>query len=153
MSTAATTGNKVLVITRVFDAPRELVFKMWTDPDHLKNWWGPKHHPATVLNMDVRQGGAWRNCLTSVETGDPLWHHGIFQEVIEPERLVFSFVWEEEGERGIENIVTITFEDVGGKTRMTLRQEPFISVGERDGHGEGWSSTFDRLEELLRSAS
>lgn len=151
MGTAA--KDKVLVITRVFDAPRELVFRMWTDPDHLKHWWGPTHHPATHLEMDVRKGGAWRNRLTSVDTGEHLWHHGIFQEVVEPERLVFSFVWEEEGERGVENTVTITFEDVGGKTRMTLRQEPFLSVEERDGHGGGWSSTFDRLEQQLRTAT
>jgi uncharacterized protein YndB with AHSA1/START domain len=150
---AKAAAKPVLTITRVFDAPRALVFRMWTDPNHLKNWWGPTHHPATHLGMDVRTGGAWRNCLSSTETGRQLWQHGIFHEVVEPERLVFSFTWEEEGERGVENLVTITFEDVGGKTRMTLRQEPFQSVAERDGHGEGWSSSFGRLEQYLGTMS
>jgi uncharacterized protein YndB with AHSA1/START domain len=143
--------ERELVITRVFDAPRELVFRMWTDPRHAMRWWGPKHHPAVHLEMDVRPGGVWRNCLRSVETGADLWHHGVFREVIAPERLVFTFVWEEEGERGMETLVTVTFADERGKTRMTLRQSPFQSIGERDGHGEGWGSTFDRLAEHLSS--
>jgi uncharacterized protein YndB with AHSA1/START domain len=99
--------------------------------------------------MDVRPGGRWRNCLRSVETGQDLWHNGTFHEVVAPERLVFTFVWEEDGERGLENLVTITFADEHGKTRMTLRQAPFQSTGERDGHGEGWNSSFDRLADHL----
>ena len=140
--------ERELVITRIYDAPRELVFRMWTDPRHAIRWWGPKHHPAVHLEMDVRPGGRWRNCLRSTATGD-LWHHGVFREVVSPERLVVTFVWEEEGERGLETLVTVTFADERGKTRMTMRQAPFQSVGERDGHGEGWNSTFDRLAEHL----
>lgn len=142
-----------LTITRVLDAPRELVWRAWTDPQQLMQWWGPKHHPAVHLAMDVRPGGVWRNCLRSVETGNDLWHHGTFREVVPMERLVFTFVWEEEGERGMENIVTITFADEGNKTRnktrLTLHQTPFQSLGERDGHGEGWGSSFERLGEAL----
>lgn len=146
----ASPGQKLeLTVTRVFDAPRALVWRAWTDPAQLMKWWGPTHHPATHLEMDVRPGGVWRNCLRSVETGNELWHHGVFREVVAPERLVFSFVWEEEGERGIENLVTVTFEETGGKTRLTLHQVPFVSVGERDGHGEGWSSSFGRLNDYL----
>lgn len=142
-------AERDLVVTRVFDAPRELVFRMWTDPRHARHWWGPKHHPAVHLEMDVRVGGKWRNCLRSTETGKDLWHNGVFREVVAPERLVFTFLWEEEGERGLETLVTITFADEHGKTRMTLRQSPFQSIGERDGHGEGWNSSFDRLAERL----
>ena len=138
-----------LVITRVFDAPRELVFKAWTDKQHAMMWWGPKHHPATQVDMDVRPGGRWRHCLKSVETGKDLWHRGSFLEVVPPERLVFTFAWEEAGKRGLETLVTVKFEELGGQTRMTLHQTPFQSLGERDGHGEGWSSAFDRLEEHL----
>jgi uncharacterized protein YndB with AHSA1/START domain len=137
-----------LRITRVFDAPRELVFKMWTDPEHAKHWWGPRHHPAVKMEMDPRPGGRWRHCLRSVETGD-LWHHGVFREVVPPERLVFTFAWEEEGERGLETVVTVTFTDQGGKTLMHFHHAPFESDGERDGHGEGWTSTFDRLDDYL----
>jgi uncharacterized protein YndB with AHSA1/START domain len=112
-------------------------------------WWGPKHHPATQVDMDVKPGGRWRHCLKSVETGKDLWHGGSFREVVPPERLVFTFAWEESGERGLETLVTVTFEDLDGKTRMTMHQTPFQSLGERDGHGEGWSSAFDRLDEHL----
>ena len=142
-------ADRTLTITRVFDAPRELVFKAWTDKQHAIMWWGPKHHPATQVDMDVRPGGRWRHCLKSVETGKDLWHRGSFREVVPPERLVFTFAWEELGERGLETLVTVTFEELGGKTRMTMHQTPFQSLGERDGHGEGWSSAFDRLEEHL----
>lgn len=148
----AAVAERELLITRVFDAPRDLVFKVWTDPRHLANWWGPRHHPATHLDMDVRPGGTWRNRLTSVETGADLWHHGVFREVVPPERLVFTFTWEEEGERGLETLVTVTFAEQGGKTRMTFRQAPFQSVAERDGHVEGWTSSFDRLDERLMFA-
>jgi uncharacterized protein YndB with AHSA1/START domain len=148
--------DRELVITRIFDAPRDLVFKAWTDPRHLLSWWGPKNFPATELAMDVRPGGAWRACLVSTETGQTLWHHGVFREVVAPERLVFSFQWEEEGERGLETVVTVSFAEQGGKTLMTFQQAPFQSVAERDGHRGGWSSCFDRFDEQLaesRSAS
>jgi len=142
-----------LTVTRVLNAPRDLVFKMWLDPKHVMQWWGPKHHPATRITWDARPGGQWRNCLRSVETGKELWHHGVFHEVVPPERLVFSFVWEEEGERGVENIVTITLADQGPRTLLTLHQAPFQSAGECDGHGEGWGSSFDRLSLFLETAS
>jgi uncharacterized protein YndB with AHSA1/START domain len=151
---AAESAQKLeLTITRVFDAPRALVWQAWTDSEQLMQWWGPEHHPATHLAMDVRPGGVWRNCLRSVETGNDLWHHGTFREVVPLERLVFTFTWEESGERGMENLVTITFADEGRKTRMTLHQTPFQSVAERDDHGEGWLSSFGRLETYLGEIS
>lgn len=81
-----------------------------------------------------------------------LTHRGVFRQIVEPSLLSFTFAWDEEGERGLETLVTLTFEDLGGRTRFTLRQAPFQSAGERDGHGEGWSSTLDRLQEALASA-
>jgi uncharacterized protein YndB with AHSA1/START domain len=72
--------------------------------------------------------------------------------VMPPSRLAFTFAWEEQGERGLETLVTITLADEGGRTRLTFRQTPFQSATERDGHGYGWGSTFDRLEEFLAGA-
>jgi uncharacterized protein YndB with AHSA1/START domain len=146
---AARPAEHELVIKRVFDAPRELVFKAWSDPEQIKRWWGPKNYPAAELSMDVRTGGRWRNRLRSTETGDDLWHGGVFREVVPPERLVFTFAWDEAGERGLETLVTVTFAEQNGKTLMTFRHEFFRSVEERDGHNGGWTSTFDRLEEFL----
>ena len=85
-----------------------------------------------------------------METGEPLWHSGEFREVVKPERLVFTFAWEESGERGLETLVTVIFTERSGKTEMTLHQVPFQSLGERDGHDDGWNSTFERLNEYLR---
>ena len=150
----ATTDTSTLVtpellITRVFNAPRELVFRAWTDPDHIRRWFGPRDHPATQMAMDVRPGGRWRGCLRSTETGNDLWLGGIYREIAPPERLVFTFAWEEEGERGLETLVTITFAEQGAKTLMTFRQTPFRSTGELDGHRGGWTSSFDRLGDHL----
>lgn len=144
--------DQELVLTRRFDAPRELVYAAFTDPAQLRRWWGPKDYPATHVEMDVHPGGRWRNCLTAAADGRELWQHGTFREVEPPSRLVFTFVWEEEGERGLETLVTITLADEGGGTRLTLRQTPFHSIAERDGHGGGWSSSFDRLDEILAGA-
>lgn len=138
-----------LVIDRVFDAPQDLVFKAWTDPHHAIQWWGPKAYPSSHMEMDARRGGVWRGCLKSVETGEELWLGGVFREVVFPGRLVFTFAWEEEGERGLETLVTVTFAEEGGRTRMLLRQAPFQSAAERDGHNEGWSGALDRLDEFL----
>jgi len=142
-------ATRELIITRVFDAPRSVVFKAWSDARHARNWWGPKDYPATLVEMDVRPGGAWRACLRSSETGKELWHRGVFREVVEPARIVFTFAWDEEGERGLETVVTVTFAEQDGKTLLTFRQAPFQSIEERDGHQGGWSSAFDRLDEQL----
>jgi uncharacterized protein YndB with AHSA1/START domain len=146
-------AERELVITRFFDAPRELVFKAWTDPRHAIKWWGPRDYPATHLEMDVRPGGAWRKHLTSTQTGKELRQRGVFREVVAPERLVFTYAWEEEGERGLETLVTVTLAEQGSKTLMTFRQVPFQSVAERDGHRGGWTSSFDRLDEHLDGGS
>jgi uncharacterized protein YndB with AHSA1/START domain len=141
--------DHTLTITRVFDAPRDLVWQAWTDPKHLMNWWGPRAHPAESIDADVRVGGVWRHCLRGVEDGAELWHHGVFREVEPPRRLVFTFQWEEEGERGIENVVTVTLAEHGNRTLMTMQQTPFQSSEERDGHQGGWGSAFDRLDDFI----
>lgn len=87
--------------------------------------------------------------MRSVETGELLWHGGVFSEVVERQRLVFTFAWEEPGERGIETLVSIMFAEQAGKTQMVLEQSPFQSAGEQEDHDEGWNSTFDRLHEYL----
>jgi uncharacterized protein YndB with AHSA1/START domain len=145
--------DRVLVITRVFDAPRALVFKAWTDAEHGKHWSGPRGFTATHIEGDLRPGGAWRLCLRRDETGEELWQGGVYREVVVPERLVFTFAWDgEDGRPGHETLVTVTFAERGGKTTMTFRQAVFRSVEERDGHQGGWTSAFDRLEEHVASA-
>ncbi|MBL8642371.1 MAG: SRPBCC domain-containing protein, partial [Rhodospirillaceae bacterium] len=105
---------KELVLTRVFNAPRERVFRAWTTPESARHWWGPVHHPAVSIAMDVKVGGKWNAALRSEETGKILTHHGVFLEIAPPERLSFTFVWDEEGERGLETVVSLFFENVNG---------------------------------------
>jgi len=93
-SAAASTAERELVITRVFDAPRLLVFKAWTEPEHLVRWWGPRGFTTPSCKMDVRPGGAFRFHMRSPE-GTDHWLRGAYREIVEPERLVFSWAWED----------------------------------------------------------
>lgn len=145
------TEGHELVITRVFDAPRELLFALWTDPAHVVRWMGPRGFTVTHLEQDPRPGGAWRLCLSQDDGSRHLWRGGINKEIVEPERLVFTFAWEDaDGRPGHETLVTVTFAEQDGKTKMTFRQAFFETVEQRDGHHKGWSSSFDRLEEYAR---
>ena len=142
------TAQHELVISRIFDAPRPLVFKAWSAAEHMVRWLGPKDYTSPHCTMDFRVGGAYRACIRAPE-GKEYWMRGIYREIMAPERIVFTFSWEEEGERGLENLVTITFAEQGNKTRMTFRQAFFESVSERDSHNGGWTSCFDRLAQFL----
>jgi uncharacterized protein YndB with AHSA1/START domain len=146
LDTVAAPADRELVITRVFDAPRELVWRVWTDPAHARAWMGPRGFTAVHQEQDGRPGGAWRLCLRPDGGGPDLWQGGVNREIVPPERLVFTFAWDApDGGRGPETLVTVTFAEKDGKTEMTFRQSPFTSVEERDGHRGGWNSAFDRL--------
>ena len=143
------TAQHELVITRTFDAPRALVFKAWTQPEHMVRWLGPGGYTAPSAKIDLKVGGAYRACICSPD-GVESCMRGTYREIVEPERLVFSFQWEnKEGEYGRENTVTITFVEQGDKTRMTFRQAFFETVTSRDEHNKGWSGSFDKMAEFL----
>jgi len=147
--TPAEVADRELAITRVFDAPRSLVFKVWTQPEHLVRWWGPRDFTTPSCKMDVRPGGAYRTCIRSPE-GKEYCMQGVYREVVEPERLVLTFAWEDEaGRPGHETLVTVTFADHGGKTKLTFRQDAIVSVADRHSHQEGWSECLDRLARYL----
>ena len=134
-----------LVIVRTFDAPRDLVWKAWTDRAHATQW-GPKGFTTPEREMDLRPGGAWHAVMISPE-GKEYRQHGVVREVVPRERLVFTFVWDETPDN--EMLVTVTFADRGEKTEMTFRQTGLESVESRDGHERGWNEAFDQLGELL----
>ena len=140
-------AERVLVIERVFDAPRERVWRAWADPAQARRWMGPHGFTATYLDGDLRPGGAWRACLRRDANGEELWQGGVYREVVEPERLVFTFAWDDaSGRPGPETLVTMLFAEHGsGKTRMTFRQGVFDTEPNRDGHREGWTECFERL--------
>ncbi|WP_225772421.1 SRPBCC domain-containing protein [Inquilinus sp. Marseille-Q2685] len=147
MTTASNDSPETeLVITRVFDAPRSLVFKAWTEPEHLARWLGPKDFGASAVRIDLRPGGAWSAVITSPE-GKSYGMAGVYREIAPPERLVFTFAWdEEEAER---MLIALTFRERDGRTEMTFRQTGFRSVESRDSHRDGWSECFDKLPAAL----
>lgn len=143
--------ERTLIITRTFEAPRDLVFAAWVDPDQAPRWWGPRGFTMVSNTMDVRVGGEWRRCLRSPD-GAEHRSRGIYREIAAPERLVFTFSWESGGAagHGPETVVTLTFTDLGNdRTELTLRQAAFATVAGRDEHRLGWSGSLDRLADHL----
>lgn len=153
-SNAATeTSDRELVITRVFDAPRSLVFKAWREPERQIQWMGPRGFTGKVLQSAKGPGDSYRYYMRDPQGGDH-WQQGVVRELIEPERLVFTYAWANAQGQPTrpETLVTLTFEDVGGKTKMTLRQGIFESVSACDDHRGGWNSSLDRLAEYVATA-
>ena len=151
-NTALESTKSEFLMTRIFDAPPSLVFRVWTEPQHLVHWYGPRGFTLPSCKLDLRPGGAWRSCMLSPE-GREYWVRGVFLEIVEPKRLVFTYAHEnEDGAPGHETLVTVTFAEQGGKTKLTLRQAVFESVKERDSHRGGWNSSLDRLVEYLAKA-
>ena len=151
--TAATPAaqDRVLLFTRVFNAPRGRVFRAWTDPRQLVQWFAPEGFSVTFLEMDVRPGGAWRKCMRSPE-GVDYWRRGNYLEVVEPERLVFTYISDDpQSDPEHETIVTMIFEDLGAKTLMTFRQQEFESVAARNSHQFGWTSCMARFAAFLEA--
>jgi uncharacterized protein YndB with AHSA1/START domain len=148
-SAAGDSIERTLVIERVFDAPRTQVFNAWTDPERLMQWWGPHGFTMRVSKMDLRSGGSWRFCMRSAD-GIEEWQQGVYREIIEPVRLVFTYAFEDmTGKPGHETLVTVTFADHGGKTKLTVHHAAFETVAVRDDHVRGWSEALDHLAGLV----
>lgn len=139
-----------LLIERVFDAPRDLVWRVWTKPEHLMRWWGPKDFTVVAYDMDFRPGGDYRSCIRDPDGGDH-WMAGAYREITPQERIVMTFRWED-GAFDVNNIVTVSFFDTpDGRTRFTFHQSPFVTVEARDSHVGGWSGLLDKLAAYLKA--
>jgi uncharacterized protein YndB with AHSA1/START domain len=112
-------SDREVVLTRVIDAPRELVFDAFTDPKHVDHWWGPNGYKTTTIAMDVRPGGMWRSVMQGPD-GTDYDDRKVYEEVVRPERLVYWHGSDVDDDPGCFH-VTVTFEDVGGNTRLTMR--------------------------------
>ncbi len=151
-SNAATeSAERTLIITRIFDAPLDLVWKAWADPDHMTRWMGPEGFTGDVVRMDTNVGGSYRFHMRGPDGVDH-WAQGVYREIVERARLVYTWAWADANgtPAGPETLITLTFAArPGGKTELTLRQEGFETVSARDGHRGGWTSAFDKLARYL----
>jgi uncharacterized protein YndB with AHSA1/START domain len=137
-----------LTITRVFDAPRERIWREWTEPESFADWFGgPQSEvPLSSVAMDVRPGGAWRLTMFAEPGRREIRWKGEYREVVEPERLVFTV----SDEPNVYELVTVVFTDLGdGRTEMLLEQRGVMAAEEYKRAGEGWSSFFDRIAERV----
>lgn len=153
-SAVSNASQRGLTITRLFDAPREVVFAAWTDAKQAAQWWGPQGFTTISCEMDVRVGGAYLACMRSPE-GTRHCRRGTYREIVPPARLVFTYAWEDtDGNPGHETLVTVTFADAGGgKTRLTLHQARFETESARDAHRAGWSSCLERFADYAAGLS
>lgn len=151
----ADTSDREIVMTRTFDAPRDLVFKVWTDPAHVVNWWGPDGFTNTNLEMDLRPGGQWRFIMHAPD-GLDFPNKIVFNEIVEPERLVYTHSNDGEGPVQVTFQVMITFEKLGNKTKLTMRSifesAEILERLKRDfGAAEGAVQHLARLDKYLSS--
>ena len=150
--TVTTPSDTEIVSTRVFDAPRELVFEAHSSCEHVRNWWGPRRYEISECEMDFRPGGAWRIVHRGAD-GDIPAFKGEFREIVRPERIVWTFEWE--GVPGHVSVQTVEFEEQDGKTVITSTAV-FDSKEDRDGMlqsgmEEGAVETYERLDEYLET--
>jgi uncharacterized protein YndB with AHSA1/START domain len=143
------TAERELHIRRTFNAPRELVFRAWTEPQLLAQWSCPRGFTFSENRGELRVGGAFSARMRS-PAGTEHRLSGVYREIVPPERLVFTHYWvDEQGKPGPETVVTVTLAERDGRTEMRFHQALFVSVEARDGHEQGWTSCFERLAELL----
>ena len=164
---ATTTTSPDFVISRVFDAPRDLLWKCFTDPERMKQWWGPKGFTVIASNMDLRVGGSYHYGMKA-PNGSAMWGKFVYREIVPPEKLVFTnFFSDENGgvtrhpghdKWPLQMLSTFTFEEQpGGKTKFTVRWQTLDATSEEqntfdtmhDSMTQGWSGTMESLEAYL----
>ena len=149
------TKDREIIQTRLLDAPRELVFEAFTNPEHIVRWWGPNGFTTTIKEMNVKPGGVWRFIMHGPD-GIDYPNKVVYHEVVKPERLVYAHGWDVENKSAPFEAfeVTVTFEEEGNKTRLTMHTvlasvEIFKKVVEQYGAIEGGKQTLNRLEAYL----
>jgi uncharacterized protein YndB with AHSA1/START domain len=164
MKTDTKTSQQVLVINRIFNAPVELVWRSWTNPDHFMRWWGPKNFTCPFCEIDFHVGSTYLACMRSPEGGN-YWSTGVYREIIPMRRIIYTDCFADEkgnivpasyygmpGENWpVELLVRVTFEDLEGKTRINLRHSGIPSGEMAKLAEQGWNESFDKLAECLRA--
>jgi uncharacterized protein YndB with AHSA1/START domain len=155
----ATQTENTLVLTKTFDAPRELVFEMFKNPDHLAKWWGPQDWPATIERFDFAPGGEWLYCMTGPD-GTKAWGKATFQEIDEPNTLTYIDAFSDENGTIDESLpqgqVSFSFGETDGKTTLTMTGTYKSAEDAKRlvelGMVEGMTDTWNQLERLLQEA-
>ena len=148
---AITERERVLVIDRLFNAPREVVFEAWTRAEHVVRWWGPNDFTLPFCEMDFRVGGSYKYCMRS-PGGEEHWVWGTYQEIDPPAKLVFTWDRKDlEGNPRSNSVVTLTFTEYEGKTKFTLHQGIFEFADDCAEHYGGWSECLNRLAEFVEN--
>jgi uncharacterized protein YndB with AHSA1/START domain len=147
------TSTREIVTTRLLDAPRELVWKVWTEQEHIEKWWGPNGFTTTTEEMDVRVGGHWQHTMHGPD-GVDYPHAKLYQEIKKPERLVYFHGGSKGAPAEVEFTSEVTFEDVDGKTLLTMRMvfssaEELARVQKKYHAIEGAKQNIDRLAEYV----
>lgn len=137
-----------LRIERTIAAPRARVFEAFTNPDDLSRWSAPEGLDVAEGSIDLRIGGRWMVVMQDSATGRRYQAEGVYRAILPPERLVYTHSWPTD-EKPVETLITVEFHEEGDATRVVMLHEGFVSESSRNGHREGWSSCFDRLEEMF----
>jgi uncharacterized protein YndB with AHSA1/START domain len=144
-ATARKIRDDELFIERTFDAPVELVFRLWQSRDHMIRWWGPEQFTCLELDWETKPGRPWRATMVAKE-----WRmsrmSGVVREVEKNRRIVFTFAWDEDSGRDMDTVITVTFAEKDGKTVQSFHQTPFSNVKLRDDHIGGWNSLFNKQQ-------
>lgn len=158
--------KRELLISRVFDSPQEKVWDAWTIPDKAREWWGPLTFTAPVIQIDLHVGGKLLNCMRSPD-GKDFWSTGTYREIDRPGRLVMTDSFADENGNVVnasyygmdpnfplESLITVTFDELDGKTKFILKYEDVSMFQEQDlkDMTQGWNESFDKLEAYLKSS-
>jgi uncharacterized protein YndB with AHSA1/START domain len=158
------TEDRNLVLERVFDAPRELVFKAFSDAEHLKHWWGPRGWTLSECSLDFRPGGTWHYCMKCIDKskgdfyGMESWGKAVYQEIVEPEKIVYMDYFSDADGNEVETMpsceITMNFIEHGGKTKLVSEGRYESAAALKNvlemGMEQGIAETWDRLEEHLK---
>jgi uncharacterized protein YndB with AHSA1/START domain len=145
---AAQSGGLTLEMVRALPVAPARVFAAFSDQDELARWWGPEGFGVGSLDFDPRVGGTYRIEMKPPE-GDPFDLGGEFREVDPPGRLAFTFVYEDPDPDDVETLVELSFRDLGGSTEVVFTQGRFKTEARRELHRDGWTDSFDRLEQVI----